>query len=106
MKTSRRSTVDPFIVMDVMEAALGALDGRAECEALANNVYAVVSELTTDSRAFCAEILQQAGVAVTPGADFDPKRGAQTLRFSYARSTEDMREGLRCLAVFMKERQQ
>lgn len=64
-------------------------------------VYADVSDLTGDSRAFCAQILEQAGVAVTPGLDFDPERGHQTMRFSYARGTEDIREGLNRLAAFM-----
>lgn len=67
-------------------------------------VYADVSDLTTNSRAFAAEILEQAGVAVTPGLDFDPVRGHQTLRFSYARSTADIAEGLRRLSDFMANR--
>ena len=67
-------------------------------------IYADVSHLTNDSRAFAAEILEKAGVAVTPGLDFDPVRGAGTLRFSYARSTADMEEGLRRLTRFMQER--
>ncbi|MBV0891730.1 aminotransferase class I/II-fold pyridoxal phosphate-dependent enzyme [Paracoccus sp. Z118] len=67
-------------------------------------VYADVSDLTDDSRAFAAEILDRAGVAVTPGLDFDPVRGARTLRFSYARSTADIAEGLDRLARFMSQR--
>ena len=67
-------------------------------------IYADVSGLTTDSRAFAAEILDGAGVAVTPGLDFDPVRGAQTLRFSYAGSTADIAEGLARLTAFMKQR--
>lgn len=69
-------------------------------------VYADVSDLTTDSRAFAAEILEQAGVAVTPGLDFDPVRGAGTLRFSYARSTAEITEGLARLKAFMDARGQ
>ena len=69
-------------------------------------VYADVSDLTTDSRAFAAEILDQAGVAVTPGLDFDPVRGAGTLRFSYARSTAEITEGLARLKAFMDARGQ
>ncbi|WP_422029077.1 pyridoxal phosphate-dependent aminotransferase [Roseovarius sp.] len=64
-------------------------------------VYADVSHLTDDSRAFAQEILEKAGVAVTPGLDFDPVRGGGTLRFSYARSTADIAEGLRRLKAFM-----
>ena len=67
-------------------------------------VYADVSDLTQDSRAFAAEILERAGVAVTPGLDFDPVRGATTLRFSYARSTADIEEGLARLKQFMAAR--
>lgn len=67
-------------------------------------VYADVSALTDDSRAFAAEILDKAGVAVTPGLDFDPVRGAHTLRFSYARQTAEIAEGLDRLARFMAAR--
>ena len=66
--------------------------------------YADVSGLTDDSRALAAEILDQAGVAVTPGLDFDEARGWGTIRFSYARSTEDIREGLERLRIFMGRR--
>lgn len=67
-------------------------------------VYADVRHLTSDSRAFAAEILDKAGVAVTPGLDFDPERGAGTLRFSYARATADIQEGLARLGKFMASR--
>jgi aspartate/methionine/tyrosine aminotransferase len=67
-------------------------------------VYADVSHMTDDSRAFAREILDQAGVAVTPGLDFDPIRGAGTLRFSYARATADIEEGLQRLKQFMQAR--
>ena len=67
-------------------------------------IYADVSELTDDSRALAAEILRDAGVAVTPGLDFDPERGHKTLRFSYARSTDDMVEGVARLQRWFKAR--
>lgn len=66
--------------------------------------YVDVSAFTQDSRAFAREILQEAGVAVTPGLDFDPIRGHQTLRFSYARSSADISEGLTRLQRFMAAR--
>ena len=68
-------------------------------------IYADVSDYTDNSLDFAAEILDQAGVAVTPGLDFDPARGATTLRFSYARATEDIAEGLARLTAFMANRQ-
>ncbi len=67
-------------------------------------IYADVSDLTQDSLAFAAEILGGAGVAVTPGLDFDPRRGARTLRFSYARGTAEITEGLDRLGEFMARR--
>jgi len=67
-------------------------------------IYADVSDLTDDSLALAAEILDGAGVAVTPGLDFDPHRGARTLRFSYARSTPEIAEGLARLTDFMATR--
>jgi len=67
-------------------------------------IYVDVSDYTDDSRTFARDILDEAGVAVTPGLDFDPVRGGGTLRFSYARSTADMREGLERLGAFMRKR--
>ncbi|WP_415184124.1 pyridoxal phosphate-dependent aminotransferase [Phaeovulum sp.] len=68
-------------------------------------IYADISDIAPDARSFAAEILDQAGVAVTPGLDFDPVRGHQTLRFSYAGATADIIEGLARLTTFMAQRQ-
>lgn len=68
-------------------------------------VYVDVSEFTDDALGFAAEILEKAGVAVTPGLDFDAARGHHWLRFSYARATADIKEGLDRIARFMQERQ-
>lgn len=67
-------------------------------------IYADVSDITDNSLEFAREILDRADVAVTPGLDFDPDRGARSLRFSYARATSDIAEGLRRLAGFMASR--
>jgi aspartate/methionine/tyrosine aminotransferase len=67
-------------------------------------IYADVSDLTEDSLAFARDILHKAGVAVTPGLDFDAKRGGQTLRFSYARATADIVEGLARLKAYCCKR--
>ena len=66
-------------------------------------VYADVSHLTDDSLGFCRRILDEAGVAITPGLDFDKQRGGGTVRFSYATGTDDIREGLKRLAAFMAD---
>lgn len=67
-------------------------------------VYVDVSDYTNDALAFSAEILEKAGVAVTPGLDFDPANGHKWLRLSYARSTADITEGVARLTTYMKGR--
>jgi aspartate/methionine/tyrosine aminotransferase len=67
-------------------------------------IYVDVSDYTDDALGFAAEILEQAGVAVTPGLDFDAARGHHWLRFSYARATADIVEGLARLKTFMQAR--
>ena len=67
-------------------------------------MYVDVSDHTDDSLAFAEEILEKAGVAVSPGLDFDPERGGQMLRLSYARATADIEEGLERLKTFMENR--
>jgi len=65
-------------------------------------VYADVSQIADDAHALSRDILDKAGVSVTPGLDFDRARGAGTLRFSYARSTADIAEGLSRLEDYMR----
>lgn len=109
-------------------AALGALDGGEEMEAnlavyAANRqrlmaglrragidkfappdgafyIYADISDFGMNSLDLSRDILAKAGVAVTPGLDFDPKRGQDFLRFSYARSTADIEEGITRLQAY------
>jgi len=101
-------------------AALGAFDGLEELEAnravyaanrelLLNELpkagftsivpadgafylYADITHIGGDSLAFAKRMLEETGVAATPGVDFDATRGQNFLRFSYAGSTADMAE--------------
>ena len=57
-------------------------------------IYANVSGITDDSRQFCWDLLEHAGVAITPGEDFGSYQSAQHLRFSYATGLDDIREGI------------
>lgn len=61
-------------------------------------IYADISDRTDDSAAFCAQMLQEIGIAATPGIDFDPIRGHQSVRISYAGSTAEMAEAIARLA--------
>jgi aspartate/methionine/tyrosine aminotransferase len=53
-------------------------------------LFADITERSNDSVVFCARMLTQAGVAVTPGVDFDRARGGRFVRFSYCGPEEDM----------------
>lgn len=66
-------------------------------------IYVDVSDYTDDSVSFCTQVLEKAGVSITPGVDFDPVSGSRWVRLSYARSTADIREGLVRLAAFMRD---
>src|SRR6201746_1371463 len=64
-------------------------------------LYADVSEFTSDSFDFAKQMLDQAHVAATPGIDFDPVHGHRYIRFSYARSADDMREAVARIARWL-----
>jgi len=63
--------------------------------------YVDLSDLTDDSEAFCAKMLNEAKVACTAGVDFDPERGHQTMRISYAGTPEDMVEACARLKAWL-----
>ncbi|MGX1322437.1 aspartate/methionine/tyrosine aminotransferase [Bradyrhizobium sp. USDA 377] len=65
-------------------------------------LYADVSDFTSDSFEFAKQMLEQARVAATPGVDFDPIHGRSFIRFSYARSAEEMREAVDRIAHWLK----
>jgi len=111
-------------------AAEAAFDGRAEMEAIKRGylenrrilieglpragltkflpadgafyLYADVSDFTADSLTFAATMLEKANVAATPGVDFDPVHGKSFIRFSYARSADDMREAVARIARWLR----
>jgi aspartate/methionine/tyrosine aminotransferase len=66
-------------------------------------LYADISRFSTDSFAFARSMLEEAGVAATPGVDFDPRRGQNFLRLSYAGSAADMREALERIGRWLKQ---
>jgi aspartate/methionine/tyrosine aminotransferase len=79
-----------ILVEELPKAGLGSflpVDG-------AFYLYADVSRFTDDSLDFAKRMLEEAGVAATPGLDFDPVHGRQFLRFCYAGSERDMREAV------------
>ncbi|MGI9413950.1 MAG: pyridoxal phosphate-dependent aminotransferase [Hyphomicrobiales bacterium] len=57
-------------------------------------IYTNVSRFSNDSFDFAQKMLREAGVAATPGADFDDVDGAHYLRLSFAGSTDEMQEAV------------
>jgi aspartate/methionine/tyrosine aminotransferase len=47
-------------------------------------------------------MLNEAGVAATPGIDFDPVNGHNYLRFCYAGSTPEMHEAVQRIGDWLK----
>jgi aspartate/methionine/tyrosine aminotransferase len=65
-------------------------------------LYADVSELTNDASAFCRRMLDEAGVAATPGLDFDAVDGGHHVRFSFAGSRTDCIDAVRRLKGWLR----
>ena len=53
-------------------------------------LFADIGARSNDSVAFCARMLKEAGVAASPGVDFDRTRGNRFVRFSYCGPEADM----------------
>jgi aspartate/methionine/tyrosine aminotransferase len=66
-------------------------------------LYADISRFSTDSFAFATRMLEEAGVAATPGVDFDPQRGRNFLRLSYAGGAADMREAVERIGNWLRQ---
>jgi aspartate/methionine/tyrosine aminotransferase len=66
-------------------------------------LYADVSRFSTDSFAFATRMLEEAGVAATPGVDFDPLRGRNFLRLCYAGSRAEMHEAVERIGAWLKD---
>jgi aspartate/methionine/tyrosine aminotransferase len=65
-------------------------------------LYADVSKFSTDSLDFAKRMLNEAGVAATPGIDFDPVNGHNFLRFCYAGSAAEMHEAVERMGNWLK----
>jgi len=65
-------------------------------------LYADVSHLAADSFEFATRMLEQAGVAATPGVDFDPVNGRNFMRLCYAGAREEMHEAVARIGAWLK----
>jgi aspartate/methionine/tyrosine aminotransferase len=113
-------------------AAQAAFDGREELEAIKRSyvenrrilieglpragldrflpadgafyLYADVSDFGPDSAVFARRMLTEAGVAATPGIDFDPIHGRAFLRFCYAGAAGEMHEAVARIGAWLAAR--
>jgi aspartate/methionine/tyrosine aminotransferase len=111
-------------------AAEAAFDGKAEMEAVKHGyevnrrilteglpkagldqflpvdgafyLYANIARFSDDSLDFAKRMLNEAGVAATPGIDFDPIDGRHFLRFCYAGSAAEMHEAVERIGNWLK----
>ena len=65
-------------------------------------LYANIARFSNDSLDFAKRLLNEAGVAATPGIDFDPIDGRHFLRFCYAGSAAEMREAVERIGTWLK----
>ena len=65
-------------------------------------VYAGCGRLTRDSLVFARDLLEGAGVAITPGIDFGANAPERHVRFAYTSSVERLQEGVARIAAFLK----
>ncbi|MCP5142074.1 MAG: pyridoxal phosphate-dependent aminotransferase [Gammaproteobacteria bacterium] len=64
-------------------------------------LYAHARRFTDDSFAFANRLLDEVGVAVTPGIDFGDHRANEFLRFAYTTAMPELEEGIRRLRKFL-----
>jgi aspartate/methionine/tyrosine aminotransferase len=64
-------------------------------------IYADVSRWTSDSLAWGARLLDDTGVAVAPGIDFDPIDGGRFIRMSFAGDTAEIAEAVDVLGEWL-----
>jgi aspartate/methionine/tyrosine aminotransferase len=64
-------------------------------------IYADCSRFTDDSYGFSVRLLEEAGVAITPGIDFGEHRPERHVRFAYTTSLENLKEGVRRLKQYL-----
>ena len=64
-------------------------------------LYADIGHLSRDSLAFCIRAVEEIGVALAPGIDFDPEIGHRFVRFSFAVSPDEVEQALELLAGWL-----
>ena len=66
-------------------------------------IYADCSALRMDSETLCENLLEQAGVAVTPGTDFGHYNSDRYVRFSYANTLVNLEKGMQRIGEYLNK---
>ncbi len=66
-------------------------------------LYAGCTRFTNDSYAFSLDVLEKAGVALTPGRDFGTHLADQHVRFAYTTSLEILQTGVERLKQYIRD---
>jgi aspartate/methionine/tyrosine aminotransferase len=67
-------------------------------------IYADSSRFAADSQALVLDLLEHAGVAITPGCDFGEHLAGHYVRFTYANTLEHLKTGIERMAHYLAER--
>jgi aspartate/methionine/tyrosine aminotransferase len=95
MAAARRNVTDYSAARDLLLGRLPELGWTRVAPADgAFYVYADVSSSGLDSVTWCGRLLEEAGVALTPGTDFDPVDGHQFVRLSFAAGIDVVRDAV------------
>ena len=65
-------------------------------------IYAGCERLAADSSEFTLRLLEEAGVAITPGLDFGTNRPERYVRIAYTRSMPELEEGVERIAKLVR----
>ena len=65
--------------------------------------YIDISKYTTDSKKLVKKVLNECGVALTPGIDFDAKNGNSTIRLSFSSNHDYLTKGMKKLTKWINQ---
>ena len=57
-------------------------------------IYAGIQAFSNDSQQFCLDLLEQHGIAITPGLDFGSHLASQHVRFAYTTGMSQLQDGI------------
>jgi aspartate/methionine/tyrosine aminotransferase len=66
-------------------------------------IYADIGRFGVDATSFCARLLADTGVAITPGDDFDETRGERFVRLSFAGAASTIDQAIERLGPWLEQ---